>query len=165
MSHLLRDWEPIAVAGGGVMLLAIAGGLLTEIGPWYLAMRKPSWKPPDWMFGPVWTLIFVLEATSAVIGWDRAKTGEAGAALIAAYVANGLLNILWSLLFFKMHRPDLALREVGFLCLSVVVMMIVLANIAGAVWLLLVPYLLWGTFASYLNYTIVRLNGPFRVAA
>jgi tryptophan-rich sensory protein len=158
----LKDWAPTLIAAGGVTCLGTAGALLTRIGPWYYALRKPSWKPPDWLFGPAWTSIFILEAASAVIGWHAAPNFRAAAMLIGTYVVNGLLNMLWSLFFFKMRRPDLALYEVGFLWLSIVAMMLVLARDAGLTWIFLIPYLLWVSFASYLNYTIVRLNRPFR---
>ena len=165
MSHFLYDWMPTFIAAAGVTVLGASGMLLTKIGPWYYALKKPSWQPPDWLFGPAWTVIFILEAASAVIGWHAARSPGAAMVLIAAYVANGLLNILWSFLFFYRRRPDFALAEVGFLWLSIVAMMLVLHHEAGLVWIFLLPYLLWVSFASFLTYTIVRLNAPFERAA
>ncbi len=161
----LSDWEPTITATAGVATLAVAGMLLTKIGPWYFSLRKPSWKPPDWLFGPAWTTIFVLEAISAVRGWHAAHDALAAGFMIGAYVLNGLLNMLWSFLFFTMRRPDYAMREVGLLWLSIVLMMVSLPPGTGLTWMLLLPYLLWVSFASYLNYTIVRLNAPFAVPA
>jgi tryptophan-rich sensory protein len=165
MSHFLHDWAPTLVAAGGVTVLALAGMMLTPLGPWYFALRKPSWQPPDWAFGPAWTIIFILEAASAVIGWQSTRAADDAGPLIIAYVANGLFNILWSLLFFTLRRPDWALYEVGFLWLSVLAMILVLHHDAGSAWIFLLPYLLWVSFASFLNYTIVRLNAPFAVPA
>jgi tryptophan-rich sensory protein len=165
MSHFLHDWTPTFIAAAGVTVLGVAGMMLTPLDSWYYNLRKPAWQPPDWLFGPAWTIIFILEAASAVIGWQSIRTWSGGALLISAYVANGLLNMLWSLLFFKLRRPDWALYEVGFLWLSIVVMMEILSHEAGLAWIFLVPYLLWVSFASLLTATIVRLNAPFTVTA
>lgn len=155
------SWAPILIAGGGIAAVAIAGGLLTRLGPWYRDLQKPSWQPPDWLFGPAWTVIFILEAIAAVTGWHAARGGMAAAWLIATFTANGLLNMYWSYLFFWRRRPDLAFREVFFLWASVLAMILVIANVAGPAWLYLLPYLLWVSFAAYLNLTIIRLNAPF----
>jgi tryptophan-rich sensory protein len=161
MIGFLRDWAPTLIAAGGVTVLAVAGIMLTPLGPWYFSLKKPSWQPPDWLFGPAWTTIFILEAASAVICWHAALHVLGAVLLIATYVANGVFNMLWSLLFFTLQRPDWALREVGLLWLSIVAMMLVLGHYAGPAALLLLPYLCWVSFASFLNYTIVRLNAPF----
>lgn len=161
MIGFLRDWMPTLVAAAGVTVLATAGAVLTPLDSWYRNLKKPSWQPPDFVFPLAWTTIFILEAASAVIGW-RATSGGAAALLVALYVINGLLNIFWSYLFFKRHRPDWGLREVPLLWLSILAPMIMLSIYAGWAWILLLPYLLWVSIAAYLNYTIVRLNGPFR---
>jgi len=165
MSHFLHEWTPTLIAAAGVTVLGVAGMMLTPLDAWYYALRKPSWQPPNWLFGPVWTIIFILEAASAVIGWQSSRSVSGGILLISTYVVNGLLNMLWSLFFFKLRRPDWALYEVGFLWLSIVVMMAVLGHEAGFAWIFLVPYLLWVSFASFLTATIVRLNAPFTVTA
>ena len=165
MSHFLHEWTPTLIAAAGVTVLGVAGMMLTPLDAWYYNLRKPSWQPPNWLFGPVWTIIFILEAASAVIGWQSSRSVSGGILLISTYVANGLLNMLWSLLFFKLRRPDWALYEVGFLWLSIVAMMDVLRTEAGMAWIFLVPYLLWVSFAAFLTATIVRLNAPFTVTA
>jgi tryptophan-rich sensory protein len=165
MSGFLHNWTPTLVAAGGVTLLGLAGMMLTRLGPWYYGLRKPSWQPSDWLFGPAWTTIFLLEAASAVIGWNSCHTTASQTLLIYVYVANGLLNMLWSLFFFTLRRPDWALYEVGFLWLSIIAIMLVLHAVAGWAWIFLLPYLLWVSFASCLTATIVRLNAPFAVPA
>jgi tryptophan-rich sensory protein len=161
MNHFLSNWAPTLAAAGGVTIVAVAGAVLTELGPWYYNLKKPSWQPPDWLFGPAWTLIFILEATAAVIAWHVLHASPAMFTLIALLIINGVLNILWSLFFFKRHRPDYALREVGFLWLSILAPMTLLFATTGWPGFLLLPYLLWVSFAAYLNLTIVRLNAPF----
>jgi tryptophan-rich sensory protein len=160
-SSFWQDWESTLIAAGGVTILAGAGASLTTIGAWYENLRKPSWQPPNWMFPLAWTSIFILEAAAAVIGW---KSGDRWT-MIGAFIVNGVFNILWSAYFFKLRRPDWALREVPFLWLSVVAMMVAVAVHAGPAWCLLIPYLLWVSFATLLNWKIVQLNAPFTVPA
>ena len=148
-------------ASGGIVV-AGAGAFLTELSPWYRALRKPSWQPPDWLFGPAWTVILALASVSAYPGLAATRrTATAGCWSMALFVANGVLNLLWSPLFFKLRRPDWALWEVPLLWLSILVPIVLLAPISRTASLLLLPYLLWVSFAAFLNLTIVRLNAPF----
>jgi tryptophan-rich sensory protein len=148
-------------AAAGTIAVALAGTWASELGPWYRALRQPDWKPSDLWFGPVWTLIYTLAAVAAVKAWFGCASRHERTRLVAALVLNGLLNVLWSWLFFRARRPDWALAEVGLLWLSIV-LLIVLAGRASdvAAWLL-APYLLWVAFAALLNFAVVRLNAPF----
>lgn len=150
----------LLVAGGGAVLLAGAGGLLTEVGAWYHGLRKPGFQPPDWAFGPAWTIILGLAAWSASLAWD-AGSAEQRPVVVGAFLINAFFHLLWSPLFFKLHRPDWALAEVPFLWLSVLLAIVVVAPISALAAWLLVPYLLWVAFAAYLNLRIVQLNRPF----
>ena len=152
---------PLIVAGLGALALSFAGGLLTEIGPWYRGLRKPSWQPPDWLFGPAWTLILGLAAWSAALGWVAAGNPAQRALVVALFSVNALFHLLWSPLFFKFRRPDWALAEVPLLWLSILALIVALAPISAFASWLLAPYLLWVAFAAWLNFTIVRLNRPF----
>jgi benzodiazapine receptor len=156
-----QPWFPIAFAAAWSVGVLGAGGMVTNIGTWYRALRKPPWQPPDWLFGPAWTLIFVAASVAFVMAW-RAPGETAGrVTLVTAYLVNGALNFLWSLLFFGRRRPDLALVEVVPLWISIAAMMAAVAALRpGVVWML-VPYLAWVSFAAVLNRTIVRLNAPF----
>lgn len=160
----LGGWGPVLVAGGAAFLVALAGGLLTTTGPWYRALRRPAWNPPDWAFGPVWTVIFTLTTVSAVLTWKADADWTARTVLIAAYAINAALNIAWSGLFFRLRRPDWALVEVVFLWLSIAALILVTARASGTAAMLLLPYLAWVAIAAFLNRAIVRLNGPFRSA-
>ncbi|KQP96565.1 TspO/MBR family protein [Methylobacterium sp. Leaf117] len=157
-------WGPAGIAAVSAILVALAGGLLTTTGPWYQALRRPAWKPPDWAFGPVWTTIFTLTAISAVLAWNADASVPARSALVAAYVVNAVLNIAWSGLFFRLRRPDWAFVEVLFLWLSIAVLILVTVRVSGLAASLLLPYLVWVGIAACLNRAIVRLNGPFRRA-
>jgi benzodiazapine receptor len=153
--------NPLYVSGGCAAALLLAGGLATPIGSWYNALRKPSWQPPGWAFGPAWTIILGLAAWSAAIAWTAAPDGAARMAIIILFAVNAACHFLWSPLFFALRRPDWALGEVVFLWASLVALLIGLWPISHFAALLIVPYLLWVSFAAFLNWTIVRLNAPF----
>lgn len=154
-------WLPILIAGGGAVLLGGLGGLMTPIDGWYRDLRKPAWQPPNWAFGPAWTLILGLAAWSAVIAWNAAPDGDARGRVIVLFAVNALCHAAWSPLFFRWRRPDWALVEVVFLWASLVALLVGLWAIAPAASLLIVPYFLWVSFAAWLNRTIVVLNRPF----
>ena len=140
------------------------GAALTDLGPWYFALKHPSWKPPDAAFGVIWSSIFTLCAISAWLAWQAADTPALRRRVLVLFGVNAVLNIVWSALYFKLQRPDWALFEVVFLWLSILALMIGLAPYTPfATWLLL-PYLLWVSFATFLNWTIVRINPPFGAA-
>lgn len=157
----MTRWRPIAIAAGAALFVAVLGGLMTDLGPWYTSLKQPPWKPPDWAFGPVWTTIFALAAASGVIGWRRAPSRGARETMLALFAANGFLNVLWSLLYFRLHRPDWALLEVPLLWLSVLALIVQLSRFARPAAWLLSPYLAWVATAALLNWETVRLNGPF----
>ena len=151
----------IALAAAWGIAVAGCGAWLTDISSWYHAIRKPSWQPPDWLFGPAWTLILGLASYSAYLALRDAETPAGRTQIAGLFIINGLLNILWSPLFFRLRRPDLALLEVPLLWLSILALIVALAPVSATASLLLVPYLAWVSFAAFLNLTIVRLNPPF----
>jgi len=148
----------------GIAVAGIGAGL-TSLTPWYHALRKPSWQPPDWLFGPAWSVILTLASASAYVAWRDAGSGEQRTLVIVLFLVNGALNVIWSPLFFRWRRPDWALVEVPFLWLSILAPIIALAPISRVASLLMVPYLLWVSFATVLNIAIVRLNRPFGAGA
>lgn len=141
------------------------GGALTNVGSWYRDLHKPTWNPPNWIFGPAWTLILGLAAWAGVLAWIHAPDAGARWKIGALYGANITLHMLWSPLFFNLKRPDWALIEVPFLWLSILALMVCLAPMAALAPWLLAPYLAWVSFAAFLNWTIVRLNPPFGTRA
>ncbi|KMO35933.1 TspO/MBR family protein [Methylobacterium aquaticum] len=161
MESLGGRWGPILVAAVSAIVVAAAGAWLTTLGPWYRSLHVPSWKPPDWAFGPVWTTIFTLTAIAGVLAWNGAPEGAERFWLLTAFVVNGILNIAWSGVFFRLQRPDWALVEVAALWLSVALLILVVARHSGLGALFLLPYLAWVGVAALLNWSIVRLNGPF----
>ncbi|GJE54666.1 MULTISPECIES: TspO/MBR family protein [Methylobacterium] len=165
MTALLGDgWVPPLVAAIVAVLVAVAGAVATTTDAWYGGLRKPAWKPPDWAFGPVWTVIFALTATAGVLAWNGDPSPVARGALIAAYGVNIVLNIAWSVIFFRMRRPDLALVEVVLLWLSILALVLVTGRVTLVAALLNLPYLGWVSVATFLNLRIVQLNPRLREA-
>lgn len=154
-------WPPVLVAAVATFAVASVGGALTELGPWYESLQKPSWQPPRWAFPVVWTAIFTLAAAAAVLAWRGASTAARRKAIVGLFALNGALNLLWSALFFQLQRPDWALIENVALWFSVASLIIGAAPASRAAVWLLAPYLVWVTIAGYLNYTVVQLNAPF----
>lgn len=152
---------PIVFAVAWALILSVGGGLLTTIGPWYRELEKPSWQPPDWLFGPAWTIILGLAAWAFVLSWNGTATDGDRAFLIGLYLFNGVTHFAWSPLFFTARRPDIALIEVVFLWLSVLALTVALREWSVAASWMIVPYLVWVSFAAILNWKIVQLNGPF----
>lgn len=152
---------PAVVAGTTALACAVAGGILTRLGPWYDALRKPSFQPPDWLFGPAWTVIFTLTAIAGYRAWMAADPGSEATWIIALFLANAVLNAAWSGFFFTLRRPDWALGEVALLWLSIIALIIAIWPVETTATLLLIPYLLWVSFAAFLNFAVVQLNAPF----
>lgn len=161
MSWTRTTLLPSTIAVVAVSAVALLGGLATDIGPWYRELAKPSWQPPDWLFGPAWTIIFALVAAAAVRAWWDVPPGAERQSMVAQFAINGILNVFWSVLFFTLRRPDRALAEVVFLWLSILALILALRRRSPVAAWLLIPYLSWVSFASILNLSIVRLNPSF----
>lgn len=151
---------PTIVATLVAALVAVAGARLTELGTWYRELRKPAWQPPDWAFGPAWTTVYACCVWSVATAWPAATTAQRRVYLMA-WAVNVVANVWWSALFFRQRRPDWALREVVLLWLSIVGVIVATATADVRAAVMLVPYLVWVSFASVLNRAIVRLNAPF----
>lgn len=152
---------PVWIAAGVAVFLGGFGGLMTPIDSWYGSLRKPKLQPPNWLFGPAWTIILGLAAWSAVIAWKAAPDEAAQTRVVILFAVNAVCHALWSPLFFRIRRPDWAMIEVVFLWCSLVALVVGLWPISHQASLLITPYLLWVSFASWLNRQIVRLNAPF----
>lgn len=158
MTEALRHWKPIVTAAAAAIFVASLGATFTDLGAWYQNLVKPPWQPPDWLFGPAWTLIFSLTAIAGILAWDGAPDRPAREWVIAVFALNAFLNVLWSVLFFRLKHPDWALIEVVLLWLSIVLLIVVAGYIKKAAAWFLAPYLAWVTFAGLLNLAIVQLN-------
>jgi tryptophan-rich sensory protein len=124
---------------------------------WYAEIAKPSWTPPGWLFGPVWTVLYVMMAAAAWLVWRTAGWPAARPALIL-FGVQLLLNAAWTPIFFGLHRPGLAFAEILALWAAIGATLVAFWRVFPAAALLLVPYWLWVSFASVLNCAIWRLN-------
>lgn len=152
---------PVAVALLAALVVAVIGGTITDLGPWYEALAKPDWTPPRPVFPIAWTLIFALCALAGVSAWRAAPNARAADTVIGLFALNGFLNIGWSLLFFRLQRPDWAMYELIALWLSIAMLIYYCGRQSKLSALLLLPYLAWVTIAGALNWQIVQLNAPF----
>jgi tryptophan-rich sensory protein len=152
---------PVTVATLAALCVAALGATVTDLGPWYQALAKPAWNPPDGIFPIGWTAIYALITVSAITAWRAARTAAQAEWVIGLFGLNGFLNISWSILFFRFQRPDWAFWEVTLLWLSILAIIVYVARFSRSAALLLVPYLAWVSFAAALNWAVVTLNAPF----
>jgi len=138
-------------------LLRRLPGVIFRPGAWYQQLDKPRWRPPDWLFAPVWTVLYVSIGLS---GWlVLIEAGIAGAALpLGVYAVQLLLNAAWTPIFFGLHRPGLAVVEIVLLWAAILATIIVFHPGNAVAALLLAPYLAWVSFAAALNMSIWRRN-------
>lgn len=145
---------------GGWLLACFAAAALGGFfmpGEWYASLKKPTWNPPGWIFGPVWTTLYIMMSVSAWLVWKR---GGFAAQLgpLALFLAQLALNALWTPLFFGLRQPGLAFAEILLLWLAITVTIVVFHRVSPAAAWLLAPYLAWVSFAAVLNFTLWRLN-------
>jgi len=150
-------WIPYAIATGAVAAIAVVGARATDVGPWYRALNKPRWNPPDWAFPVVWTCIYITSILAIGMAWNSADFSQQGVFLILCAV-NAVLNMAWSIIFFKMRRPVWALAEVVIFWVSILALIVYIGTWNTTAALILSPYLIWVTIAGVLNTSIVRLN-------
>lgn len=157
-----KSWLlPLVVAAIAAAAVAALGATITDLGPWYRGLAKPDWNPPDPAFGIIWTIVFALTALAGVTAWRAAPNSRASDTLIGLFALNAFLNITWSLLFFRLQRPDWAFYELIFLWVSIAVLIVICSRYSRLAGLMLVPYIVWVTIAGALNWQIIQLNGPF----
>jgi len=144
-------------------LVSYSGSMFTSTGMgWYAGINKPVWTPPGMIIGLVWTVIFILSALSALRVWNKKYTKVERYNhilwIMILFVVNGILNIEWSFLFFYMHNMYFAAIEAGVLGLSVLALILVIWPVSRLASALLLPYLGWVSFATYLTYIVYTMN-------
>ena len=147
-----------ALAGWLALCFGAASlGAVFMPGEWYAALRKPSWNPPGWVFGPVWSALYTMMAVAVWLVWKRGGF-VAQRRPLALFLAQLFLNAAWTPLFFGLHRPGIALVEIVLLWLAIAATLAAFRPVSRvAVWLL-APYLVWVSFATMLNFALWRLN-------
>lgn len=141
-------------------LAGIIGSVFTAsaIPTWYAGLVKPALNPPAWVFGPAWITLYALMGVSAWLIWKNGWKKKEVRMALGAFGIQLFLNAIWSIIFFGLHSPGWALVDIALLWFAIVWTMVVFYRISRPAAYLLVPYLLWVSFASYLNYAIWALN-------
>lgn len=154
MNHRTRSLLALVLCLLAPLVAAALGGLATasSVNSWYLEIPKPTWTPPGWLFGPVWTALYLMMGAASWLVWREraARRPEANRAL-SIYAVQLMLNVLWSVLFFGLRRPGLALVEIALLWLAILATLLAFRRVRALAAGLLVPYLLWTSFAAALN--------------
>ena len=141
-------------------LAGIIGSIFTvsAIPNWYATLAKPTFNPPSWIFGPVWTTLYALMGIAAFLVWKKGLDRRDVRKALLVFGLQLVLNASWSIVFFNLESPAWALINVIALWLAIIWTMVLFYKISKpTIWLLL-PYILWVSFAAYLNYSIWTLN-------
>ncbi len=151
--------RPLLGLAGWIILCfsAPALGAFAKPDTWYAALKKPSWNPPGWVFGPVWTFLYMAMAVAAWLVWRQGGVRMQRGPLLR-FVVQLALNAAWTPLFFGLHRPDLALIDIVLLWIAISATIAVFRKISKTAAWLLVPYLAWVSFATVLNFVLWRMN-------
>lgn len=131
---------------------------VTGVGSWYQTLQKPSWNPPNWIFGPVWTTLYILMGIALFLVWKAGTSPEVKRMAITLFALQLVFNFFWSFIFFNQHAVGWAFVEIIGMWLLILATIFAFANINRTAAWLLVPYISWVSFAGMLNYTIWRLN-------
>jgi len=156
MKNFLRLLLSISVC----LLIGFLGSLVTtpSVSTWFSTLTKPSFSPPNWLFAPVWTMLFILMGISLYLVWNKGLKKKAVKEALVIFGIQLVFNFLWSFIFFGLHRPLLAFLEIIILWLLILQTFLKFRKISSLAGYFLLPYLIWVTFAAFLNFTIARLN-------
>jgi tryptophan-rich sensory protein len=159
MNTRLRSAVALIVSMGTCLLVGVSGSLVTatSVREWYPHIQKPWWTPAGAVFGPVWTVLYLLMGVSAWLIWSNAA-GSARRTALLIFVTQLVLNGTWSFLFFGLRSPGSAALEIVLLWCSIVATMLAFARISRLAAGLLLPYSLWVSYAAALNVAIWNLN-------
>lgn len=159
MSTTIRQWPALVGFLAITLAVQVIAGWWTSssVSTWYTTLAKPAWKPPGWLFGPVWTLLYIGIAVAGWRVWRLRATRDVRAAL-TWFAIQYALNLAWSGLFFGLRNPMLGLIDIVLLLVSIAITIRLFIRVDRIAGLILVPYCLWVGFASALNFAIWRLN-------
>ena len=147
-------------------LAGAIGAIFTTaaIPTWYATLAKPALNPPNWVFAPVWNLLYILMAIAAFLVWRKGLDKPAVRVALRIFIGQLALNALWSVIFFGLHNPGVAFFELVILWLAILATIIAFSRVSRPAVYLLIPYILWVTFAGYLNFTVWHLAAAGQTA-
>ncbi len=156
----VKSWPALLISLVIPQFAGLIGSFFTmpQIYSWYSTLVKPSFNPPNWVFGPVWTLLYILMGISFYLVWQSEAAQKIKSKAMTIFIGQLILSIFWSIFFFGLHSPGLALIEIVILWLGIIWTIEVFRHINKKAAYLLIPYILWVSFASVLNFAIWYLN-------
>lgn len=159
-SFNIRETPRLAIS---IIIVFFAGAIgtiatLSEIPTWYAALAKPTWAPPNWLFGPVWTTLYILIGVALFLVWRKGSDKKDVKLALLVFAVQLVLNVLWSVVFFGYHSLLGGVIVVILLWIAILANIIVFYRVSKPAGLLLVPYIIWVSIASYLNYSVYLLN-------
>ncbi len=148
-------------------LFAIIGSLFTSssVSGWYSLIEKPAFNPPNWVFAPVWTFLYLLMGIAAFLIWRRGLDKKEVRSALIIFLFQLTLNLFWSFLFFGLQNPGIAFTEIISLWFAILATILAFFQISKVAAVLLIPYILWVSFAAFLNYSIWNLNMNSNITA
>lgn len=154
------NWFALVISIGICLAAGAIGGLSTasSVGSWYAGLNKPSFNPPSWVFGPVWTTLYILMGLAAWLVWLRRAEHAGVKWALVIFAIQLVLNVAWSFLFFGLRSPLAAFVDLVVLWIAILATVMAFARVSSTAAALLIPYLLWVSFAGVLNFTIWQLN-------
>jgi tryptophan-rich sensory protein len=156
-----KDVLRLIVSIGVSQLAGLIGSFFTRTelqSTWYTTLQKPSFQPPGWLFGPVWITLYTLMGIAAFLVWRKGLESKKVQLALLIFLVQLVLNTLWSILFFGMHWPLGGLFDIILLWFAILLMIFTFKDISKPAAILLIPYILWVTFALVLNFELWRLN-------
>jgi len=156
----LNNFLKLVIAIVVSQLAGVIGSVFTisSIPTWYTTLQKPSFSPPNWIFGPAWTTLYFLMGVAAFLVWRHGFEKKEVRRALTIFGGQLVLNALWSIIFFGLHNPFWAFIEIIVLWLAILWTIFAFYKISRPAAYLLLPYILWVSFAAYLNYSIWILN-------
>ena len=148
----------VAIVGCELVGILSTPFTLSAIPTWYIHLHKPSFSPPNWIFGPVWTVLYFLMGLSVFLIWKKGVKNKKIQHALFYFLVQLFFNFTWSILFFGLHNPLLGLVDILLLLISIILTMIIFLKTSRFAFYLLIPYLLWVSFATLLNLSLVLLN-------
>jgi translocator protein len=158
----MKNWVRLLIAILLPLIVGAVAGMFTasEITGWFQTIEKPTWQPPNWLFGPVWTVLYLMMGIAFYLVWKKQAPKGIKRMAITLWIIQLVFNFLWSFIFFKKHQLDWALGEILVLWFFILLTILFFARISKLAAWLMVPYISWVTFASLLTFAIYELNGP-----
>ena len=156
----MKNWLRLLISISLPLLTGFTGSLFTKTGPgtWYQQISKPAWNPPGWIFGPVWTTLYILMGIAFYLVWTSRASENVKRKAMILWVAQLVLNFTWSFLFFDQHLIGAALIDIVLLWILILLCIFAFARVSKLAAWLLVPYICWVSFAALLNGEIWRIN-------